>query len=83
MQKEVLHIAQRIVNTKVTPIRSPTGYEPTIYVSEVDLSPINQGKVSIYYVEDWGQSGDEIHILHVTVEEFCDPKYLLDIAEEI
>lgn len=82
MHDQVLQIAQRIVETE-----APDPYEgrkqygsfrPELYVVEVDSSPLDQGKLSIHYVEDWGQSGEERKILHVTVEDFCDPKYLLD-----
>lgn len=81
----VLKIAQRIVETEAPDPREAAGavraawrYTPELYVVEVDGSPFDQGKLSIHYVEDWGQSGEEQKILHVNVDDFCDPKYLLD-----
>jgi|SRR6056297_662005 len=84
MHDQVLQIAQRIVEAEAPdPFesmggRSQTGYYPELYVTEVDTGPFDQGKLSIHYVEDWGQSGEECKILHVDLEDFCDPKYLLD-----
>jgi hypothetical protein len=67
MHDQVLQIAQRIVEAEAPDPRADAGvsrtawrFTPELYVTEVDGSgPFDQGKVSIHYVEDWGQSGDE------------------------
>jgi len=89
LQEEVLQIAQCIVDTEASDPQENAGeplrayrFTPELYVTEVDLSPINQGKISIHYVEDWGQGGSESRILHRTIEEFCDPKYLFKSIED-
>jgi len=85
MHNQVLQIAQLIVEAEAPdPFesqggRQQTGFHPKLYVTEIDNSPSDQGKLSIHYVEDWGQTGDVSKILHVDLEDFCDPKYLLDI----
>jgi hypothetical protein len=66
MHDQVLQIAQRIVEVEAPDPREDAGvsrtawrFTPELYVTEVDGSPFDQGKLSIHYVEDWGQSGAE------------------------
>lgn len=85
MQKEVDQIASRIITERAVPepknsVQAVWRFTPRVYLEEVWFSG-NGGPVFIQYCEDWGQGGNEYGMLKVSAEEFCDPKYLLDIIE--
>lgn len=80
-ESEIQEIAQRILDVKVA--REEIVSERNIYFDSIDVSQIELGWVRIHYIEDWGQSGDERDSVDVHVDDFCDPKYLLDLYEEI
>lgn len=78
-QEEVLQIARHIADER---IHVDVTEEAVLFVTEVDFSPIDQNIVSIFAYIDHGPGQVEKKVLHVDIDDFCDPKYLLDIIEE-
>jgi len=86
MQEEVEYIASCIIKKRVELKpknfhQAAWRYTPKVYLDHVEFIGGDASTLFIHYYEDWGQSGHECGKLEVSVEEFCDPKYLLDINE--
>lgn len=81
MRDEIMMIADRIIQEKAP--KEHLRLRASVYAVDVVLETVRDSvEVCIHYFEDWGQAGTDPCYLNVSLEEFCNPKYLLDIIEE-
>lgn len=74
LNDEVYRIADQIVNDRHV---RRFKYTLVLYVTEVDMTPIDQNKVSIHYVEEGRSIETESFVIHVDIDDFCNPEHLI------
>jgi len=84
LSDEIETIAQRIVDIHAAADREergPGANNISYYVDDISFMGISQGKVSIRVQMHGSYGWSDQKMIHVDVDDFCDPKYLIDTAE--